>query len=60
MRPGPEGNASSSAEPRVTEPGGTVLKKKEENNQKIGVFLGKLWRKKNKKNQKVGTVLAYI
>ena len=46
MRPGPEGNASSSAGPRVTEPVGTVLKKKEENNRKIGVFLGKLWRSK--------------
>lgn len=50
MRPGPKGNASSSAGPRVTEPVGTVLKKKEENNRKMGVFLGKLWRPKNKKN----------
>lgn len=48
MRPGPEGNASSSAGPKVTEPVGTVLKKKEENNRKMGAFLASCGAKNKK------------
>lgn len=50
MRPGPEGNASSSAGPRVTEPVGTDLKKKRKITGKLASFWASCGAQKNKKN----------